>query len=210
MILLKNTKENKNNQLHIQHSAHFVLLSFLPWAVALQNLFRVIVLKVSFQLHGCRQWSTNSLASRIKLSSQNPPDSMKKNLKPSKSQCCLNSKLIPDDLSTLHLHLLVKPLPVTAAFDSTLARVALGAGIEAAHTVHVQTVTHVIAVGEQSTFVVVHSALGSHVLPAGWRGQDWCQRWSCWLWERVTTAEYKPPSHPPSSASTTLWQWQLT
>lgn len=71
----------------------------------------------------------------------------------------LNSKLVPDDLSTLHLHLLVKPLPVTAALHSTFAWAALRAGVEAAHAIHVQTVAHVLAVEEQSAFAVVHSAL---------------------------------------------------
>lgn len=78
----------------------------------------------------------------------------------------LNSKLVPDDFSTFHFHLLVKPLPVAAALDAALARSAFGAGVEAAHAVHIQAVTQVLAVGEQPAFGVVDSAFGSDVLPA--------------------------------------------
>lgn len=61
--------------------------------------------------------------------------------------CKLKGKLVPDDLSTLHLHLLVKPLPVTATLDATFAGTAIRAGVEAAHAVHIQTVTRVLAIG---------------------------------------------------------------
>lgn len=73
----------------------------------------------------------------------------------------LNSILVPYDLATLHLHLLVKPLPVAAALHAALAWAALGAGIEAAHAVPIQTVAEVLAVGEQLAFVVVHPDLSA-------------------------------------------------
>lgn len=78
----------------------------------------------------------------------------------------LNGKLVPDDFATFHFHLLVKPLPVTAALDAALARCTFRARVEAAHAVHIQTVTQVLAIGEQSAFVVVHFAFGSNILPA--------------------------------------------
>lgn len=82
-----------------------------------------------------------------------------------KSHWLLGNKFVPDNLSTFHLHLLIKPLPVAAALDPTLARPTLWAGVEAAHTVHIQAVAHVSAVGQQPAFVVVHSALGGAALP---------------------------------------------
>lgn len=73
----------------------------------------------------------------------------------------LNSILVPDDLTSFHLHLLVKPLPVAAALHAALAWAALGAGVEAAHAVRIQTVAQVLAVGEQPAFVVVHPDLSA-------------------------------------------------
>lgn len=78
----------------------------------------------------------------------------------------LNGELVPDDFATFHFHLLVKPLPVTAALNATLARSTFRARVEAAHAVHIQTVTQVLAIGEQSPFVVVHFVFGSNILPA--------------------------------------------
>lgn len=75
------------------------------------------------------------------------------------SKLNLDGKLVADDLSALHLHLLVQPLPVTAALHPTFTRATSGAGVEATHAVHVQTVTHVLAVDEQSALAVVDSAL---------------------------------------------------
>lgn len=53
----------------------------------------------------------------------------------------LNGELVPDDFATFHFHLLVKPLPVTAALNAALARKTFRARVEAAHAVHIQTVT---------------------------------------------------------------------
>lgn len=78
----------------------------------------------------------------------------------------LNGELVPDDFATFHFHLLVKPLPVTAALNATPARSTFRARVEAAHAVHIQTVTQVLAIGEQSPFVVVHFVFGSNILPA--------------------------------------------
>lgn len=73
----------------------------------------------------------------------------------------LKSKLVPDDFASFHFHLLVKPLPVAAAFNPALTGVTFRTGVEAAHTVHIQTVAHVLPVGQQTAFAVVHSAFGS-------------------------------------------------
>lgn len=81
-------------------------------------------------------------------------------------QKSLNGELVPNDFSSFHLHLLVQPLPVAAALDAALARPALGARVEAAHAVHVQAVAHVLAVGQQPAFAVVHFALGRGTQPA--------------------------------------------
>lgn len=69
--------------------------------------------------------------------------------------------LVPYDLTALHLYLLVKPLPVAAALHAALAWATLGAGVEAAHAVHVQAVARVLVVGQQSAFVVVHPDLSA-------------------------------------------------
>lgn len=78
----------------------------------------------------------------------------------------LASVLVADDLSPLHLNLLVEPLAVTAALHATPAGAALGAGVEAAHAVRVQAVTHVLAAGEQAAFAVIHFALRPYSLSA--------------------------------------------
>lgn len=73
-------------------------------------------------------------------------------------------RFVTDDLAALHLHLLVKPLPVTAALHAAHARAAVETGIEAAHTVRVQAVAHVFVAGEKPAGPVVRLALGSHGL----------------------------------------------
>lgn len=73
----------------------------------------------------------------------------------------LDSILVPYDLATLHLHLLVEPLPVAAALHAALARAAFGAGVEATHAVPIQTVAQVLAVGQQPAFVVVYPGLSA-------------------------------------------------
>lgn len=73
---------------------------------------------------------------------------------------------VPDDLPALHLHLLVQPLPVTAALNAALPRATVGTGVEAAHALNVQTVTHVSTAGEKMAFLIIHLALGSHRLSA--------------------------------------------
>lgn len=78
----------------------------------------------------------------------------------------LASVLVADDLSPLHLNLLVEPLAVTAALHATPAGAALGAGVEAAHAVRVQAVTNVLAAGEQAAFAVIHFALRPYSLSA--------------------------------------------
>lgn len=154
------------------------LHNFLPWAVALHNLINIsshyrffTILTGPTDWLQPSSWKEHALIPRGPLTPRN-------SIQSPKSHCLLNSKLVPDNLSTFHLHLLVKPLPVAAALHSTLAWAAFVAGVEAAHAIHIQTVTHVLAVGEQLAFAVVHFALGSDGLSACKRSQTLLS-WFC-------------------------------
>lgn len=73
--------------------------------------------------------------------------------------------LVPDDLPSLDLDLLVEPLAVAAALGAALVGAALGAGVEAAQAVLVQAVTQVHPAVQQQPLAVIHLTLGWNYLP---------------------------------------------
>lgn len=73
--------------------------------------------------------------------------------------------LVPDDLPSLDLDLLVEPLAVAAALGAALVGAALGAGVEAAQAILVQAVTQVHPAVQQQPLAVIHLALGWNYLP---------------------------------------------
>lgn len=81
----------------------------------------------------------------------------------------LPSVLVPDDLPSLDLDLLVQPLAVAATLGAALVGAALGAGIEAAQAIFIQAVTQVHPAVQKQPLAVIHLTLGWDNLPVQWK-----------------------------------------
>lgn len=55
----------------------------------------------------------------------------------------LSSVFIADDFTSFYFNLFIEPFPVAPAFHAALVGAAFSAGVEAAHTVFVQTIAQI-------------------------------------------------------------------